>query len=236
MSSIIWKGHLTIGDLKIAARLFSGPDAHQPGLKRIHTKCGQPAGNSNYCKGGCLDLTSKDIGSAAELDGRLIPLTAEHLASIKPERQDTLPLIFVPSTAVDPLFHESTYYVHPDGDGEKDFGGLRQVMVTERWIAVTKIVLQRERFLIVRPGPKGLIAHTLYFGLEAKLLSEFRTDDVPFASCRRIYAAAVPLQGSFDPSTTVDPYPAKLHQLVKSLAADPPKKPAAKAKRSRRAA
>src|SRR4051812_5801779 len=116
MSSPVWKGTLTIGELSIAARMFSGPDEQHVELKQIHADCGSPAGNIVYCKGAHGSITRDQVGKAIEREGKLIPLSADQLASIAPKRSEILPLKFVPTGTVDPLFYASSYYLAPELD------------------------------------------------------------------------------------------------------------------------
>lgn len=47
---------------------------------------------------------------------------------------------FVPLTAVDPIYYESTYYLSPEGRGDKVYHLLAQAMEEMQRVAVAKYV------------------------------------------------------------------------------------------------
>jgi len=74
-------------------------------------------------------------------------------------------LEFVKASEVDAIFFESSYYMAPDEAGENAptpllFEALRQ----SGCVGVAKIAMHnREHIVVLRPGPKGILLHTMYY-------------------------------------------------------------------------
>ena len=85
-------------------------------------------------------------------------------------------LEFVKAEEVDAIFLESSYYMAPDEAGEKPYALLFEACA-RAVLGVAKIAMHnREHIVILRPGPKGILLHTMYYPDEIRQVEEFRTD------------------------------------------------------------
>jgi DNA end-binding protein Ku len=65
----------------------------------------------------------------------------------------------------------------PDEGGEKPYALLFEAMRGSNYYAVAKIAMHnREHVLILRPGKKGILLHTMYYVDEIREVDEFRTN------------------------------------------------------------
>jgi DNA end-binding protein Ku len=86
-------------------------------------------------------------------------------------------LEFVKATEVDAIFFESSYYMAPDEAGEKPYALLFEALRQSGCVGVAKIAMHnREHIVVLRPGPKGILLHTMYYPDEIRQVEEFRTD------------------------------------------------------------
>src|SRR5215472_8438535 len=86
-------------------------------------------------------------------------------------------LEFVKAAEVDAIFLESSYYMAPDEAGEKPYALLFEALRQSGCVGVAKIAMHnREHIVILRPGPKGILLHTMYYPDEIRQVEEFRTD------------------------------------------------------------
>ena len=218
MSTPVWKGHLTLGELAIAARLFTGPRAESFSLSTLHS-CGGHVGQRQYCKKGCISaFTEENLRKGYEYaKARYIELPAEQLAEVTPKKRDTLAVTYTGGHVVDPIFFEAGYYLWPEAESEPEYIGLYRVLKESDRVLIGKIVLQRERFMIIRPFEGSLVAHTLFYAGEAKLLNAFRPD-LGKAPKNVTDLAQAAKFGSFDPKGTVDHATDRLKTLVEGLA------------------
>src|SRR5262249_9409744 len=86
-------------------------------------------------------------------------------------------LEFVEAKDVDPVYLESSYYMAPEAGGEKAYALLFEALRKSGYSGVAKIAMHnREHIVILRPGAKGILLHTMYFTNEIRQVDEFRTD------------------------------------------------------------
>ena len=86
-------------------------------------------------------------------------------------------LEFVKADQVDPIYLESSYYVAPDEGGEKAYALLFTALKDSGYYGVAKVAMHnREHIIVLRPGAKGILSHTMYYQDEIRQVEEFRTD------------------------------------------------------------
>ena len=78
-------------------------------------------------------------------------------------------LEFVKGDRVDPVYMESSYYIAPDEGGEKPYALLFEAYAPE-WItsAGEDRDAQPRARVILRPGTKGIMLHTMYYADEVR--------------------------------------------------------------------
>src|SRR5713101_585524 len=75
-----------------------------------------------------------------------------------------------------PHYFERTYYLGPDTGGAKAYRLLAQAMATTGRVALATCVLRgKERLVLLRPAPHGLLLHTMYFADEVRDVGEIDT-------------------------------------------------------------
>jgi DNA end-binding protein Ku len=211
----VWHGRIELGDLSLGVRLLSGPAPETISLTQIHVGCGSPIGQRLVCKAeGRAIERSETVRARVLPDGRYVALPEDLLRAAAPPRRATLPLAIIAAHSVDPIYYESAYYVHPEAD-EAAYVALHQALRQADLVALTKIVLQRERWMIIRPAAGHLVAHTLYYASETRHLAAFRQAVVPSAELRAAWGSAVASRVSvFDPRATVDEASERLRALI----------------------
>ena len=86
-------------------------------------------------------------------------------------------LEFVKADQVDPIYLESSYYVAPDEGGEKAVRAAVPGVAESDYYGVAKVAMHnREHIIVLRPGAKGILSHTMYYQDEIRQVEEFRTD------------------------------------------------------------
>src|SRR5712692_4228384 len=73
---------------------------------------------------------------------------------------------------------QQTYSLGPDRGGAKAYRLLAQAMATTGRVALATFVLRgKERLVLIRPAPRGLLLHTLYFADEVRDVGEIDTGE-----------------------------------------------------------
>jgi DNA end-binding protein Ku len=128
-------------------------------------------------------------------------------------------LEFVPEAEVDPIYLESSYYLSPEEGGEKPYALLFAALRESKYVGVAKIAMHnREHIVILRPGAKGIVLHTMYFEDEVRKIDEFRTDqdlvkEKELALARMLVES---LAASFEPGKYQDSYRENLKELIQA--------------------
>lgn len=79
---------------------------------------------------------------------------------------------------IDLIYLDASYYVAPDRGSEKAYALLYAALREKRCAAVGELAMHSREFcVIIRPGERGLILHTLFFPEEVRPEDEPRADD-----------------------------------------------------------
>ena len=123
------------------------------------------------------------------------------------------------SAEVDPVYMESSYYMAPDEAGEKPYALLFEGLRRSGYVAVAKIAMHnREHIVIIRPGNKGMILHTMYYADEVRKVEEFRTDTTLIKDKELDLANTLieSLAAPFEPEKYKDSYRENLMAMIKA--------------------
>ncbi|MGH9583607.1 MAG: Ku protein [Bryobacteraceae bacterium] len=78
---------------------------------------------------------------------------------------------------IDPVYFETSYYASPEQAGEKAYALLCEALRATELAALAQFAMhQREHVIVLRPGKKGLIAHTMFYAGEVRAEEEYRAD------------------------------------------------------------
>jgi DNA end-binding protein Ku len=128
-------------------------------------------------------------------------------------------LEFVKSDQVDPIYLESSYYVAPDEGGEKPYALLFQALRESKYYALAKVAMHnREHIIVLRPGAKGILSHTMYYMDEIRHVEEFRTDttlvkDKELEMAKMLIST---LEAEFEPQKYHDEYRENLQKMIEA--------------------
>jgi DNA end-binding protein Ku len=128
-------------------------------------------------------------------------------------------LEFVKADDVDAIYLESSYYVAPDEGGEKPYALLFQALRESKFYAVAKVAMHnREHIIILRPGAKGILSHTMYFQDEIRQVEEFRTDTslVKEKELEMAKMLISSLEADFEPQKYHDEYRDNLRKMIEA--------------------
>lgn len=125
---------------------------------------------------------------------------------------------------IDPVFLETSYYVLPGAGGEHPCGLFYRALKESGYAALAEVAMHgRQHVVVIRPGSKGLIAHTMYYVNEVRVNEEHAAggEDVSPKELdlakRFVEAIAAP----FQPEEFTDRYREQLESLIASKEAVP---------------
>ena len=149
-----------------------------------------------------------------------VTVSKEELAQITPETAREMQMLeFVRLEEVDPIYFETSYYVAPDKGGEKAYSLLCEALRQSEFVGVAQIAMHnREHVVIIRPGRKGIILHTMFYESEIREQDEYHAD-TSAVNPRELDLALLlvkTLQAPFEPGKYHDTYREKLDALIQA--------------------
>ena len=109
---------------------------------------------------------------------RFVVVEREELKSIAPKTATEMEIQeFVNLAEIDPVYFETSYYLAPEEAGAKAYALLYRALQETQLVAVAQFAMHsREHVVILRPGKKGIIAHTMFFSSEVRADEEYHAD------------------------------------------------------------
>src|SRR5437762_13068245 len=221
MASSVWKGHLTFGMVSFPVRLFSAARSETISFNLLHKDDHSRIKQMTYCQ-----LEDKPIARTDTVKGyeyekdHYVVIEDEDIKKVAPKTAKVMEILeFVKADQVDPIYLESSYYVAPDEGGEKPYALLFQALRESNFYALAKVAMHnREHIIVLRPGAKGILSHTMYYQDEIRQVEEFRTDtslvkDKELAMAKMLISS---LEADFEPQKYHDEYRLNLQRMIES--------------------
>jgi DNA end-binding protein Ku len=221
MAASAWKGHLTFGLVTIPVRLFSAARSETISFNMLHKEDHSRIKQMIYCQ-----LEDKPISRADTVKGyeyekdHYVVVEDEDIRKVAPKTAKVMEILeFVKAEQVDPIYLESSYYVAPEEGGEKAYALLFTALKESGYFALAKVAMHnREHIIIMRPGDKGIVSHTMYYQDEIRQVEEFRTDtslvkDKELAMAKMLISS---LEAEFEPQKYHDTYRDNLQKLIEA--------------------
>jgi DNA end-binding protein Ku len=149
---------------------------------------------------------------------RYVLFDQQELRNLAPETSREMVLIeFVKLAEIDPLHFESSYYAAPDRGGERTYALLLEALRQTGYVGIAEVAMQRrEHVVVVRPGRRGIVMHTMFYPNEIHAEDEYRADASAVAP-RELELAKMlveRLAAPFDPSKFRDKYKERVEELI----------------------
>jgi DNA end-binding protein Ku len=219
MAASVWKGHLIFGMVSFPIRLFSAARSETISFNLLHKEDNSRIKQMTYCQ-----LEDKPIPRSETVKGyeyekdHYVVIDDEDIRKVAPRTAKVMEILeFVKADQVDPIYLESSYYVAPDEGGEKAYALLFTALKDSGFYGVAKVAMHnREHIIVLRPGAKGILSHTMYFQDEIRQVEEFRTDtslvkDKELAMAKMLISS---LEENFEPQKYHDSYRANLQKMI----------------------
>jgi DNA end-binding protein Ku len=179
VATSVWKGHLTFGLVSLPVRLFSAARAESVSFNLLHKSDNSRIKQITYCQAEDKAVPRSELVKGYEYEkDHYVVIEDDDIKKVAPKTAKVMEILeFVETKDVDPVYLESSYYMAPDGGGEKAYALLFEALRKSGYSGVAKIAMHnREHIVILRPGQRGILLHTMYFTNEIRQVDEFRTD------------------------------------------------------------
>jgi len=164
-------------------------------------------------------VSLRDIRRGYEVaPGQYVTFEQPELQRLRRATSSTMEIVrSVRLAEIDPVFFETSYYVAPEPLGDRAYGMLYSALRETGYVALATVAMRgRDHVVLIRPGHRGLLAHTMFYVNEVKPESEYpaKTDvstpkEVELA---RTFVAA--LAGPFAPEEFQDSHNKAIQELI----------------------
>lgn len=221
MASTVWKGHLTFGLLSLPVRLYSAARGETVSFNQLHKTDHSRVKQVLYCAAEDKPISRADIVKGYEYEkDKYVVVEDEEIKKMAPRTAKTMEVLeFVKADEVDPIYLESSYYMAPEEGGEKPYALLFEALRQSSYYGVAKIAMHnREHIVILRPGDKGILLHTMYYPDEIRQVEEFRTDTSTVKPKELELAKTLveSLEAPFEPQKYHDEYRENLKKMIEA--------------------
>jgi DNA end-binding protein Ku len=224
MASSVWKGHLTFGLVSFPIRLFSAARSETISFNLLHKDDHSRIRQVVYCQAEDKPVSRSELVKGYEYEkDHYVEIEDEDIKKVAPKTAKVMEILeFVKADDVDPVYLESSYYVAPDEGGEKPYALLFQALRESKYFALAKVAMHnREHIIVLRPGAKGILSHTMFYQDEIRQVDEFRTDtslvkEKELAMAKMLISS---LEAEFEPQKYHDNYRANLQQMIEAKVA-----------------
>jgi DNA end-binding protein Ku len=221
MASSVWKGHLTFGLVSFPIRLFSAARSETISFNLLHKEDHSRIKQMVYCQAEDKPVPRSELVKGYEYEkDQYVEIDDEDIKKVAPKTAKVMEILeFVKSEQVDPIYLESSYYVAPDEGGEKPYALLFQALRESKYYALAKVAMHnREHIIVLRPGAKGILSHTMYYTDEIRHVEEFRTDttlvkDKELDMAKMLISS---LEAEFEPQKYRDEYRENLRNMIQA--------------------
>lgn len=221
MASTVWKGHLTFGLVSLPVKLFSAARGETVSFNQLHKSDHSRVKQVLFCQVEDKPVPRNELVKGYEYEkDKYVVIDDEDIKKAAPATARTMEILeFVKTSEVDPVYLESSYYMAPDEAGEKPYALLFEGLRRSGYVAIAKIAMHnREHIVVIRPGAKGMILHTMYYADEVRKVEEFRTDTTLIRDKELDLANTLieSLAAPFEPEKYKDAYRENLMALIKA--------------------
>lgn len=220
----IWKGSVSFGLVNVPVRLFAATESHDVSFRQVHQQDGGRIRYQRVCSIDGEEVPYSDIAKGYETeDGEMVVLTDDDFADLPLTSSREISVEkFVPSSQIDPMLFEKSYYLEPDAAGAKAYALLREALLeTDRMAVVTVALRQRSSVAVlrVRPTEAGdvIVLQTMMWPDEIRT-PDFSVElgDVKESEVKMARMLVETLAGDFDPEEFEDDYAEAVEALVRA--------------------
>src|ERR1700704_2573027 len=171
MASTVWEGHPPFVPVSFPVKLYTAARAESISFNQLHKTDNSRIKQVIFCQAEDQPIPRSEIVKGYEYEkDRYVVVEDEEIKRMAPSTAKVMEILeFVKSVEVDPLYFESSFYMAPDSAGEKPYALLYDTLKRTGYGGVAQIAMHnREHIVIFRPGPQGLMMHTMYYANEVR--------------------------------------------------------------------
>jgi DNA end-binding protein Ku len=165
-----WSGTISFGLVSVPVEMYAAQRTTRTSLRTLAPD-GTPLSRRYFRAGKEQELDNTGLERGYELDdGSVIPLSAEELESLLPEKSRDIDLrTFVDASQIDPRYLDRAYFLLPSGGNTLAYRLLATAMERAGKVGVATFVMRAKEYVVAIEAEEGLLrAQTLRFSDELR--------------------------------------------------------------------
>lgn len=186
-----WKGYISLGQLGIPVRLYSGTRSTRPHLYQLHDADGSPVERQLRCSAEQREISPNEIVRAIELEpGKFLALTDQELDIAASDAPKSIAVQqFSDMATIPSQFFDKTFYVIPGRGGERAYALLREVLGRLQKVAIARFsIYGREHVAALGVANDLLVLYQLHYAAEIVPRSNLKTPSLPRPTPKEVAA------------------------------------------------
>src|SRR6202451_2938964 len=218
----IWAGAISFGMVVIPVKLYAATEQRDVAFRQVHREDGGRIQFRRFCTLDGEEIPYSDVAKGYELaTGDMVVLTDDDLADLPLVTAHRIEVLhFAPSTQVESIYANKSYYLEPDPTGARAYVLFRDALVKSGKVAVAKVALrQREALAALRVREGVITLETLLWPDEVRKPDfAFLDEDIEVRSQELKMAASLieTMTEDFDPEQYHDTYREALEAVVQA--------------------
>jgi DNA end-binding protein Ku len=216
--------HISFGLVTIPVGIYSAIDEQDIHFNQLHAPCGSRIKQQRFCPVCKREVNYDELVKGYEIaKDQYVRITQEELDQVRAAESEAMEILeFVPLSAVDPIYFESTYYLGTERQGEKAYQLLAQAMDEMQRVALAKYVWRgKDSLFLIRSSQGRLLLHRMHYH------DEIRDFDIVPKADQKAGSAELKLatqliesisNSTFDPQGYHDGYRQRVMELIEEKA------------------
>jgi len=220
----IWKGAVSFGLVNVPVRLYSATENHDVQFRQVHREDGGRIKYQRVCSIDGEQVSYDDIAKGYETeDGQMVVLTDDDLAQLPVSSSKEIAVDkFVPSSQIDAMLLDKSYFLEPDKGSVKPYVLLRDALrSTDRVALVTVSIRTRSTVALLRVHDDVIVHQTMLWPDEIRSADFGVLDDANDVEPKSAELAMAgmlvdSLSGDYDPGDYSDDYEQAVKEVVRA--------------------
>ena len=173
----IWNGTISFGLVSIPISLYPATRREELKFRLLRRKDLSPVNYKRVAEADGKEVSWADIVKGYEYEkGKFVVLKDEDFERVDVEATQTVDIInFVELAEVDPLLFYKPYYMEVGKGGDKAYVLLREALLAEGKVAISKVVIKtRQHLAAIKPQKDGLMLELMHFPEELLDAQDFK--------------------------------------------------------------
>ena len=215
----MWSGAISFGMVTIPVKLRAATESKSVHFNQLHAECKSRIQHHLWCPVCERAVERSEVVRGYEYaKNQYVVVDDEELDELPVPSKNTIALsAFVEARELDPIYHDSTYFVEPDEVGVKPYKLLVAALEKSSRVGLAAVAMRaRERLCALRAMDGALVLDTLLYPDEVRMkelpaVPDVKVSEKELAVARSLIEA---LEETFDPEKHVDEYRVALLEMI----------------------